>query len=114
MTAAMAVSVIPCAADAIDPDSASAAPAKRRPMKIGMGDLRWDKSPILIQTVRLKQRPTMIESPYLLFLGAAPDLAPGNRGRTRHHRRAAALGAEGRTAGRRAHGRGRARARARR
>jgi uncharacterized NAD-dependent epimerase/dehydratase family protein len=40
-----------------------------------MGDLRCDNRSILIQTVTRRQRPSMIESPYLLFLGDAPDVA---------------------------------------
>ncbi len=36
---------------------------------------RWDKILILIQTVKPKQRQSMIQSPYLLFLGDAPDIA---------------------------------------
>jgi uncharacterized NAD-dependent epimerase/dehydratase family protein len=40
-----------------------------------IGFLGWDKNLILIQTVRPKQRQSMIQSPYLLFLGDAPDIA---------------------------------------
>jgi len=40
-----------------------------------IGKPRRDKVPIFIQTVRRRQRNSMIESPYLLFLGDAPDIA---------------------------------------